>query len=50
MTTPLNTIRPDAETLEKFSAELDAIRDEAQAKVGQQDANYIRNTIRVQRG
>lgn len=45
MTTPL----PDAATLDSFEREMDALRDETLAKVGQRDANYIRNVVRFQR-
>ena len=50
MTTSLSSARPDQETLNAFQQDLDAIRDEALARRGQQDANYIRNIIRIQRG
>lgn len=42
--------RPDDKTLNAFQQELDEIRDEALARVGQKDADYIRNMIRLQRG
>ena len=50
MTTSLSSARPDQETLNAFQQDLDAIRDEALARRGQHDANYIRNIIRIQRG
>ena len=50
MTIKLSDIRPEPELLDSFAKELDAIRDEAKAKVGQHDADYIRRIIRIQRG
>lgn len=50
MTTSLSSVRPDRATLNAFEQELDAIRDEALARRGQQDADYIRRIIRIQRG
>lgn len=41
---------PSAETLQAFEQELNVIRDDVMAKVGQKDANYIRRLIRFQRG
>ena len=41
---------PSNETLQGFEDDLNRIRDEALAQVGQKDANYIRNVVRVQRG
>jgi fatty acid desaturase len=45
VTTPI----PSAERLEAFRQDLDQIRDETMAKVGQEDANYIRKVVRVHR-
>ena len=45
MTTPI----PSADTLESFHKELDEIRDDLMAKVGEEDARYIRRIVRVQR-
>ena len=44
---PIEHLTPD--DLEAIGAELDAIRDEVMADVGEQDANYIRNVIKTQR-
>lgn len=49
MTTSLSSTRPDDATLSAFQQELDSIRDEALARRGQKDADYIRNIIRLQR-
>ncbi|WP_405485456.1 fatty acid desaturase family protein [Nocardia sp. NBC_00511] len=38
------------EDVEAIGAELDAIRREVESSLGQQDARYIRNVIRLQRG
>lgn len=40
---------PSTETLESFRQEIDQIRDETMAKVGQEDANHIRKIVRIQR-
>lgn len=45
----MTTHIPSAETLESFRQDLDQIRDETMAKVGQEDADYIRKVVRVQR-
>ena len=45
MTTPI----PSTEALEAFRQDLDDLRDRTMAKVGQEDANYIRKIVRVQR-
>ncbi|MEK9766173.1 MAG: hypothetical protein VW274_06805 [Thalassolituus sp.] len=45
----MTTQVPSAETLESFQKDLDQIRDEAMAKVGEEDARYIRRVVRVQR-
>ncbi len=45
--TTTTTLSP--EQLEKFGQEMDAIRAETMAKVGQEDADYIRKIIRAQR-
>lgn len=45
----MTTHIPSAETLESFKNDLDQIRDEAMAKVGEEDARYIRKVVRVQR-
>ena len=50
MTISLSSARPDPDTLNAFQQDLDAIRDEALARRGQQDADYIRKIIRIQRG
>lgn len=44
-----NNARPDSATLESFAQDLDQIRAKTMEKVGQKDADYIRNVIRVQR-
>ena len=44
---PIEHLTPD--DLEAIGAELDAIRDEVMADVGEQDADYIRNVIKTQR-
>ena len=44
---PIEHLTPD--DLEAIGAELDAIRDEVMADVGEQDANYIRKVIKTQR-
>jgi fatty acid desaturase len=49
MTTNLASNRPDAEVLKAFEHDLNKIREETMAKIGQKDARYIRNVIRVQR-
>ena len=49
MTTNLTSNRPDAETLKAFESELNGIRDETMAKIGEKDARYIRKVIKVQR-
>lgn len=49
MTTNLKAIRPEPEILDAFAKELDQIRDQTKAKVGQQDADYIRKIVRMQR-
>jgi fatty acid desaturase len=49
MTTNLASNRPDAEALKAFENDLNKIREEAMAKVGENDARYIRKVIRVQR-
>ena len=49
MNTSTQHTRPDNETLEQFAHDLNSIRSETMAKVGQKDANYIRKVIRVQR-
>ncbi|MFD9615506.1 hypothetical protein ACFWWS_39745, partial [Streptomyces sp. NPDC059083] len=38
------------EDVEAIGAELDAIRREVESSLGEQDARYIRNVIRLQRG
>ena len=40
---------PSIETLDEFAAELNDIRERTMTKVGNADAKYIRNMIRVQR-
>ncbi|MDF1764457.1 MAG: acyl-CoA desaturase, partial [Oleibacter sp.] len=45
----MTTHIPNAETLNAFHQELDQIRDETMAKVGQEDANHIRRIVRIQR-
>ena len=42
-------IRPSKETLDALQKELDALRDSVRADLGQRDADYIRNIIRIQR-
>ncbi|WP_250655793.1 fatty acid desaturase family protein [Alkalimarinus coralli] len=49
MSTATNNARPDSATLDAFAQDLDQIRSTTMEKVGQEDANYIRNVIRVQR-
>ncbi len=49
MTTHLAEKRPDAETLQAFEKDLNDIREQAMAKVGEKDARYIRNLVRIQR-
>jgi fatty acid desaturase len=44
------TMRPDPATLDLFAKELDGIREQTMEKVGQVDADYIRNIVRLQRG
>ncbi|NPC96140.1 acyl-CoA desaturase [Nocardioides sp. zg-DK7169] len=51
----MTTTRPasqrlDPEDLERFGAELDAIRQRILADLGEDDARYIRNVVRAQRG
>jgi fatty acid desaturase len=41
--------RPSSHQLDQFADELNAVRERTMAKVGQTDANYIRNLIRIQR-
>ncbi|MAL98713.1 fatty acid desaturase family protein [Hydrocarboniclastica marina] len=41
--------RPDAAAIEAFGGELEALRRETLAQVGQRDADYIRRTVRRQR-
>ena len=43
------TTRPDSETLDKFAAELNHVREHAMEQVGEADAKYIRKIIRIQR-
>ena len=45
----MTTQIPSAETLESFRQDLDEIRDTAMARVGEEDARYIRRVVRVQR-
>lgn len=45
MTTNLASNRPDAETLHAFEDDLNTIREETMAKVGEKDARYIRNVF-----
>ena len=49
MTTILANNRPDAEKLKAFENDLNKIREETMAKVGEKDAKYIRKIIRIQR-
>ena len=49
MTITLANKRPNAETLKAFENDLNEIREEVMAKVGEKDARYIRRVIRVQR-
>ena len=42
-------MKPDQQTLDAFAKDLDQIRSDALAKVGEADANYIRKVIRFQR-
>ena len=42
--------RPEAMDLEALASELDDIRERTKAGLGQRDADYIRNMIRLQRG
>jgi fatty acid desaturase len=44
---PIEHLTPDE--LEAIGAELDTIRDEVMADVGEQDADYIRKVIKTQR-
>ncbi|HEX4937797.1 MAG TPA: acyl-CoA desaturase [Candidatus Kapabacteria bacterium] len=41
--------RPSKETLDALQKELDELRDSVRADLGQRDADYIRNIIRIQR-
>ena len=41
--------KPSAEQLDALQKELDALRDSVRADLGQRDADYIRNIIRIQR-
>jgi fatty acid desaturase len=51
MTTKTMTIGPRTmQELDAFQKDLDAIRDEARAKVGEEDARYIRRILRLVRG
>ncbi len=43
------THRPNLTSLDQFAQELNDIREQTMKTVGQKDANYIRNVIRVQR-
>ncbi|MAQ99508.1 MAG: acyl-CoA desaturase [Oceanospirillaceae bacterium] len=45
----MTTSIPSAETLEAFRQDIDQIREETMARVGQEDAKYIRKVVRVQR-
>lgn len=45
----MTTSIPSPEALESFRKDLDEARDEVMAKVGKQDADYIRNLVRLQR-
>ncbi|MBT6435774.1 MAG: acyl-CoA desaturase [Deltaproteobacteria bacterium] len=42
--------KPNAETLDLLGKDLDKIRNEAMSKVGQEDADYIRKIVNIQRG
>lgn len=44
-----NGSRPSSQQLEQFAHELNALRARTMAKVGRDDAKYIRNLIRIQR-
>ena len=41
--------RPSKETLDSLQKEMDALRDSVRSDLGQRDADYIRNIIRIQR-
>lgn len=45
----MTTKLPNAETLAEFQQDIDQIRDETMAKVGLEDADYIRKVVRAQR-
>ena len=45
----MSTNKPDAKTLEAFGKELDTLREETLAKLGQEDADYIRGVIKKMR-
>ena len=49
MTIKLARNRPNAESLKSFESDLNSIREKIMANVGEKDARYIRNVIRVQR-
>jgi len=48
MTAAFHT-RPDSDTLDQFSSELNTLRENTMSKVGEADAAYIRKIIRIQR-
>lgn len=41
--------KPNTQALDQFATELNQLRERTMAKVGKNDANYIRNLIRIQR-
>lgn len=49
LTGNLPRTRPSKETLDSLQKELDELRDSIRADLGQRDADYIRNIIRIQR-